>query len=82
MPPQRKASVEIRITEPYCNASIALVDASLQPVYPVLVRNLSAGFYRLTLNTEMFRRPELLPGTYFLRADYCDRLEMSLVTVE
>ncbi len=82
MPPQRKASVEIRITEPYCNASVALVDASLRPVYPLLVRNLSAGFYRLTLNVDRFRKPGLPPGSYFLRVDYCDRLEMALVTVE
>jgi hypothetical protein len=47
-----------------------------------MVKNLDAGFYRLTLNIGMFREPELAPGTYFLRADYCDRLEMALVTVE
>jgi hypothetical protein len=51
-------------------------------VYPLFFQKLPAGFYKLTLNPAAIREPELFPGTYFLRADYCGEVETTLFSVD
>jgi hypothetical protein len=77
----RPAAIELRIGEPVCNVSIGLLDSRLRLVHPLLLRRLPAGFYRLTLNIDRLREPPLPPGTYFVKADYCGRAEMTLFSV-
>jgi hypothetical protein len=77
LPSRRSASVEIRVVQPACNVSVSLLDLNLEVIHPLMVRNLPQGFYRLTLDFERFSSPVLWPGSYFLRADYCDQLEVS-----
>jgi len=77
----RPAAIELRIGEPVCNVSIGLLDSRLRLVHPLLVRRLPAGFYRFTVNVDRLREPSLSPGTYFVKADYCGRAEMTLFSV-
>ena len=80
--PQPRTAIEIRIFQPSCNVSVGLFDADLRLVRPLLVRNLTTGFYRLTVNVDRFQKPALPPGSYFLKTDYCGEVQMALVTVE
>ncbi|RKX26353.1 MAG: hypothetical protein DRP45_03745 [Candidatus Zixiibacteriota bacterium] len=63
------ASIEFVIEEPICNVSISLLDGNQMFLYPVMVRNLGFGYYRLTLNTSRLNSPRLPSGRYCLRAD-------------
>ena len=80
--PQPRTAIEIRIFQPSCNVSVGLFDADIRLVRPLLVRNLTTGFYRLTVNVDRFQKPALPPGSYFLKTDYCGEVRMALVTVE
>ena len=80
--PQPRTAIEIRIFQPSCNVSVGLFDADLRLVRPLLVRNLTTGFYRLTVNVDRFQKPALPPGKYYLKTDYCGEVQMALVTVE
>jgi len=80
--PQPRTAIEIRIFQPSCNVSVGLFDADLRLVRPLLVRNLTTGFYRLTVNVDRFQKPALPPGSYFLKTDYCGEVRMALVAVE
>lgn len=80
--PQPQTAIEIRIFQPSCNVSVGLFDADLRLVRPLLVRNLTTGFYRLTVNVDRFQKPALPPGKYYLKTDYCGEVQMALVTVE
>lgn len=79
---QHRASIEIRVFEPWCNVSAGLFDTNRRLVRPLLVRNLSTGFYRLTVNVDRFQKPSLPPATYYLKADFCDEIQMAVVKVE
>lgn len=74
------SAVELRIYQATCNVSVDLLDTNLRLIRPLLLRDLSTGFYRLTLNADRFREPSLPPGRYFLRAEYCGRSEMMTFT--
>ena len=77
----RPAAVELRVMQASCNAMVDLLDANLRLVRPLLLKNLTYGYYRLTLNVDRFREPPLPPGRYFLRAEFCGRSEMAMFTV-
>jgi hypothetical protein len=74
-----RKSIEFRIAEPRCQVSIGLYNSDLRMVYPLMVRDLPTGFYRLTVNMEIFREPPPTYQTFFLKADYCGRTEVALV---
>jgi hypothetical protein len=76
----RPAAVELRVMQASCSAMVDLLDANLRLVRPLLLKNLSYGYYRLTLNVDRFREPSLPPGRYFLRAEFCGRTEMAMFT--
>ena len=75
---ERPSAVELRISKPVCKVSVDLLDANLRLIRPLLLQDLTVGFYRLTLNADRFREPSLPPGRYFLRAEYCGRSEMTM----
>ncbi|MEW5795921.1 MAG: hypothetical protein AB1772_06125 [Candidatus Zixiibacteriota bacterium] len=75
------AAIAIRVYQSSCNVAVGLHDSSLRLIRPLLVRNLPAGFYRLTLHHDRFREPSLPPGRYFLKEDYCGRTEMATFSV-
>ncbi len=77
-----RPSIEIRVDEPFCNVSVGLTDAAFRLVHPLLVKNLTRGFYQLTVNVDRFDRPGLGRGTYYLRADYCGQVQMTTVTID
>lgn len=81
-PSPRSASVEIRIYESACNVSVNLLDSGEKLLYPLLVRNLPQGFYRLTVEFGRFSSPPLLPGDYVLQADYCQQINRSGFSIE
>jgi hypothetical protein len=68
-------------TEPTCDVTVNLVDSHMQLVYPLLLQNLPAGFYKVTLNPMAIRKPSLPSGVYFLRAEYCERIVTAPFTV-
>ena len=68
--------------DPLCTVTINLVDENLNVVYPLLLRKLPAGFYKLTFNPLAIKKPGLPPGVYFLQAEYCGRVENALFTVD
>jgi hypothetical protein len=70
--PEQPASLEIPVDQPLCNVAVSLLDEHLQMIRPLMVRHLTTGFYRLTLNYDRLNDPRLPPGSYFLRAEYCD----------
>ena len=78
----RPASVELRVFEAACTATVDLLDADLRLVRPLLLKRLDYGYYRLTLNVERFREPSLPSGRYFLRAEFCGLSEMAMFTVQ
>ncbi len=78
---RRRSSIEIRIFGKSCNVAAGLYDSGFRLVHPLLLRHLSTGFYRLTLNVDRFRAPPLPPGTYYLKADFCGEIQLALVTV-
>ena len=77
----RPAAIEVRVYQPSCNVAIGMYDSNLRLIRPLLVKNLSFGFYRLTLHHDRFREPSLPPGRYFLKGDYCGRTEMAMFSV-
>ncbi len=77
-----RPSIEIRIFEPACNVSVALTDSDYRLVHPMLVRNLTRGYYQLTINLDRFDRLAFGLGDYYLRADYCGQVQMTTVAVE
>jgi len=77
-----RPSIEIRIYEPSCNVSVGLTDADFRLVHPLLVRNLTRGYYQLTVNVDRFDRLAIAPGLYHLRADFCGQVQMTAVTVK
>lgn len=77
-----RPSIEIRILEPACNVSVALIDSDFRLVHPMLVRNLTRGYYQLTINLDRFDRLAFGLGDYYLRADYCGHVQMTTVAVE
>lgn len=74
----RPAAIDLSIHQPACYVSIGMYDSNLRLLRPLLVRDLTAGYYRLTLQFDRFRDPSLPPGRYFLKADYCGKTEMSM----
>ena len=76
-----RPSIEIRIYEPFCNVSVGLTDANYRLVHPLLVRNLNRGYYQLTVNVDRFDPPTLPEGQYYLRSEFCDRVQMAAVTI-
>jgi len=74
----RPAAIDVCIQQPACNVSIGMYDSNLRLLRPLLVKDLTAGYYRLTLQFDRFREPALPPGRYFLKADYCGKTEMSM----
>jgi len=78
---EKPPAIGFAFLEPVCNVAVNLLDEDLRLLRPLLVRKLPAGYYRLTLNLAGLRNPPLASGTYFLRADYCGRTEMAVVTV-
>ena len=77
-----RPSIEIRILEPACNVSVALTDSDFRLVHPMLVRNLTRGYYQLTINLDRFDRLAFGLGDYYLRADFCGNVQMTTVAVE
>lgn len=77
-----RPSIEIRIYEPFCNVSVDLTDSEFRLVHPMLVRNLTRGYYQLTVNLDRFDRLAFGLGDYYLRADYCGQTQMTSVTIE
>jgi len=77
-----RPSIEIRIYETSCNVSVGLTDTDFRLVYPLLIRNLTRGYYQLTVNVDRFDRPLIVPGPYYLRAEYCGQVRMTAVTVK
>ena len=77
-----RPSIEIRIYEPFCNVSVDLTDSKFRLVHPMLVRNLTQGYYQLTINLDRFDRLAFGLGEYYLRADYCGQVHMTSVTIE
>jgi len=82
LPLRRPATVEIHVFERLCSVSVSLHDYSHRLIQPLVVKNLPFGFYRLTLNTERLNSPGLVPGIYYLRAEYCDSLRIADFTVD
>lgn len=80
--PVQPASVEIAMFEPRCNVAVDLLDENLRMIRPLMLRNLGPGFYRLTFNYDRLNAPELLPGSYFLRAEFCDSTKVSRFTID
>jgi putative lipoprotein len=81
-PLSQPASVEIAILEPRCNIAVGLLDENLGMIRPLMVRNLTPGFYRLTFNYDRLNAPELLPGNYFIRAEFCDSSRVTRFSVD
>ncbi|MCP4749994.1 MAG: hypothetical protein GY866_03815, partial [Proteobacteria bacterium] len=81
-PLHQPASVEIPILEPRCNVAVGLFDENLRMIHPLMVQNLTLGFYRLTFNSDRLNAPELSPGNYFIRAEFCDSLRVTRFTVD
>ena len=65
------ASLAFQIVEPSCIASVELLDEHRNLVCPLLVRNLRAGHYKLTFQTDRFTGAGHRSATYFLRAKAC-----------
>ena len=80
--PELPASLEIPILQPRCNVAVSLLDEQLRMIRPLLVRHLTTGFYRLTLNYDRLNDPPLPPGNYFLRAEYCDSTRVAHFTID
>jgi len=81
-PLSQPASVEIPVLESRCNVSVGLLDENLRMVYPLMVQNLATGYYRLTFNYDRLNAPVLLPGYYFIRAEFCDSSRVTRFTVD
>jgi len=80
--PVQPASLEIPIFQPRCNVAVNLLDENLRLIHPLMVRHLAAGYYRLTFNFDRLNDPELPPGAYFLRAQYCDSNRVARFTID
>lgn len=70
------------IRDPLCTVTVNLTDENLNVVYPLLLRKLPAGYYKLTFSPLAIKKPGLPPGVYFLQADYCGQVETALFTVD
>mgnify|MGYP001075016519 CR=1 FL=1 len=82
LPISKPASIGLIVTQPTCEVVVDLVDADLRLLYPLLLRELPVGFYKLTFNVPAIKKPPLPPGVYFLRAEYCSEVETALFTVD
>ena len=80
--PVQPASVEIAVFQPRCNVSVDLLNENLRMIRPLMLQNLGPGFYRLTFNYDRLNAPALLPGSYFLRAEFCDSTKISRFTID
>jgi len=81
-PAEKPPVLGLAFTEPFCTVTVNLVDENLRLVYPLLLQKLPAGFYKLTFNPLSIKKPSLPPGVYFLKAEYCGRVETALFMVD
>ncbi len=64
-------SLMFHVDEQSCLTTVNLLNAAGEVVKPLLVRNLSPGYYKLTVDLSRLP-PERHPDTHFyLKADYC-----------
>jgi len=64
-------SLTFHVDEQSCLTTVNLLNAAGEVVKPLLVRNLSPGYYKLTVDLSRLP-PERHPDTHFyLKADYC-----------
>jgi hypothetical protein len=80
--PVQPASIEIPIVQPRCNVAVDLLDRNLRIIRPLMLRHLNAGYYRLTFNYDRLNAPALIPGDYFIRAQFCDSTRVSRFSVD
>lgn len=64
-------SLTFHVDEQSCLTTVNLLNAAGEVVKPLLVRNLSPGYYKLTVDSSRLS-PERYPDTqFYLKADYC-----------
>ena len=81
-PNSRPSAIEIPVIDVECNVSVSLLDAEKQYLRPLMVQQLRAGYYKMTLNTDRLQIPALVAGNYFLRADACRFIILAKFTVD
>jgi len=64
-------SIMFQITEAKCITSVNLLSSTGEVIRPLLVRNLSSGYYKLTVELSRFSRETYLDSPLYLKADYC-----------
>lgn len=71
LPTSESPSVEFKVSSPECFTAVNLMDSYARVKLPVLAKNLSPGFYKLTLDFHQLSAAEYPPGDYVLKVDVC-----------
>lgn len=71
LPTSESPSIEFRVTSSDCFTAVNLMDSHARVKLPVLARNLSPGYYKLTLDFHLLSAAEYPPGDYALKLDAC-----------
>jgi hypothetical protein len=74
-------SIMFHIRQETCFTTINLLDDQSRVVRPLLARNLSRGYYRVTCNVSRLSPETSSTGIYFLKAVYCDFQVVERLTV-
>ncbi|MFZ5979101.1 MAG: hypothetical protein ACOYVF_00580 [Candidatus Zixiibacteriota bacterium] len=79
--PEGTTSVSFEVSGSGCPVVVNILDEKSARVFkPLLVKELPAGFYKLSLNTAMVSFRTLPPGYYVLKVDNCGQPVMKLFT--
>lgn len=74
-------SVVFQIRDENCFTTANILDGQSRVVHPLLARDLSRGFYKITCNTSRLN-PDLSPsGIFFVRVVYCGFQVVERLTV-
>ncbi len=75
----KEPAVSFRVTDENCPVTVNILDEKSARVrWPLLVKNLSTGFYKLTLDFSRTDYQTLPPGYYVLKVDNCGLPQMKL----
>lgn len=75
----REPAVSFQVTDENCPVTVNILDEKSARVrWPLLVKHLSSGFYKLTLDFSRTDYQTLPPGYYVLKVDNCGLPQMKL----
>ncbi len=74
-------AIEFHVDQAGCFTSVNLLDERSAVIRPLLARNLSYGYYKVTVNVSKISPWLSSTGTYFLKVEYCGFTVVERLTV-